>query len=97
MDNAELVYLFSWSEAEFRERHAGSSILRIGYQQWLRNIAVALGNAASSKNGNRDSSENYKDDSKEKIIFLLKKRISESSNLVGVHASWALRQYDSKV
>ena len=97
LDNAELVYLFSWSEAEFRERHAGSSILRIGYQQWLRNIAVALGNAASSKNGNRDSSENYKDDSKEKIIFLLKKRISESSILVGVHASWALRQYDSKV
>ena len=44
LDRATLVELFAWSEGEFRSRHAGSAILRIGYERWLRNIAVALGN-----------------------------------------------------
>ena len=45
LDAPKLVDLFSWSEAEFLARTEGSAIRRIGYESWLRNVAVALGNA----------------------------------------------------
>jgi epoxyqueuosine reductase len=45
LDTSDLASLFLWSEEEFLRRFEGSSIRRIGYQNWLRNIAVALGNA----------------------------------------------------
>ena len=45
LDRASLVELFGWSEAEFDERLRGSPIRRIGYERWLRNLAVGLGNA----------------------------------------------------
>jgi epoxyqueuosine reductase len=48
LDGAQLTALFSWSEAEFLDRTAGSAIRRIGYVRWLRNIAIALGNAPTS-------------------------------------------------
>jgi epoxyqueuosine reductase len=48
LDSAELVELFAWSEADFNARLAGSPIRRIGHERWLRNIAVALGNAPPS-------------------------------------------------
>ncbi len=48
LDSASLIDLFGWSEAEFLERTEGSAIRRIGYACWLRNIAVALGNAPHS-------------------------------------------------
>ena len=44
-----LVELFAWSEAEFLARTEGSAIRRIGYECWLRNIAVALGNAPTTR------------------------------------------------
>lgn len=44
LDKAELLELFNWTEAEFEENTQGSPIRRIGYERWLRNIAVALGN-----------------------------------------------------
>ena len=47
-DGALLAELFRWSEADFNERMAGSPIYRIGYERWLRNLAVGLGNAPSS-------------------------------------------------
>ena len=43
------IELFAWTEAEFLERTEGSAIRRIGYERWLRNIAVALGNAPASR------------------------------------------------
>ena len=46
-----LVDLFAWTEAEFLERTAGSAIRRIGYERWLRNIAIALGNAPPGGGG----------------------------------------------
>ena len=49
LDNSSLVELFSWSKEEFDAKLAGSPIRRIGYEQWLRNLAVGLGNASSSK------------------------------------------------
>lgn len=45
LDDITLLDLFAWSEAQFLTRFAGSAIRRIGYQNWLRNLAVALGNA----------------------------------------------------
>jgi epoxyqueuosine reductase len=48
LDTAELTELFSWSEEEWLRKTEGSAIRRISYEQWLRNIAVALGNAERS-------------------------------------------------
>ncbi len=48
LDNATLVDLFAWSEEQFARNLEGSAIRRVGYERWLRNIAVGLGNAASS-------------------------------------------------
>ena len=48
LDAARLVELFAWTEEEFDRRFEGSAIRRIGHERWLRNIAVALGNAPGS-------------------------------------------------
>ena len=96
LDDARLIDLFSWTESEFRDRHSGSSILRIGYQQWLRNIAVALGNAAPPKK-HKYRSEKNKSETKRKTIQLLRERIADSSPLVSIHASWALSKYESRI
>ncbi len=47
--HSDLLDLFNWSESEYLQRTAGSAIRRIGYQRWLRNLAVGLGNAPSSE------------------------------------------------
>lgn len=79
LDQAELTELFDWSEQEFKDRLAGSAIRRIGHEAWLRNIAVALGNARKSDN----------------IISALKSRRDDDSELVREHVEWALRQHDA--
>ena len=78
LDNASLVELFSWNKEEFDTRLAGSPIRRIGHEQWLRNLAVGLGNASSSKN----------------ISDALKIRYNDDSPLVREHVQWALRQHE---
>ena len=95
LDDAKLVDLFSWTESKFRDRHAGSSILRIGYHQWLRNIAVALGNAATRREKFKYKSEKNKSETTRKAIHLLKKRSSDTNPVVSIHASWALSKYES--
>ena len=77
LDKATLIELFNWSESEFYRRMEGSAIRRIGYQRWLRNIAVALGNAPRSG----------------AVIDALEKRLSCSSSLVREHVIWALAQH----
>jgi len=77
LDTASLVELFGWSEAEFRARHAGSAILRIGYERWLRNLAVALGNAAPDA----------------AALQALRSRPNHPSALVREHVSWALQRH----
>ncbi len=74
LDSASLTTLFAWSEAEFLARTEGSAIRRIGYQCWLRNIAVALGNAPRSQ----------------AIIDALAVRKDHESELVREHVRWAL-------
>jgi len=77
LDSRELVELFHWTEAEFLHKTEGMAIRRIGYQCWLRNIAVALGNAPTS----------------EKIITALQSRRDDSRELVREHVRWALEQH----
>lgn len=48
LDQVDLITLFNWTEDEFYKRLEGSAIRRIGYECWLRNIAVTLGNAPSA-------------------------------------------------
>jgi epoxyqueuosine reductase len=76
LDDASLLSLFAWSEPEFLKYTEGSAIRRIGYGQWLRNIAVALGNAENS------------DD----IVVALKQRQDDPDPLVREHCRWALSQ-----
>jgi epoxyqueuosine reductase len=77
LDAPRLVELFRWSEAEFLKRTEGSPIRRIGYECWLRNIAVALGNAPTS----------------EETISALEMRGSHPSSLVREHVVWALKRH----
>ena len=79
LDDISLVQCFAWSEAEFSQKMAGSAIFRIGYLQWLRNIAVGLGNAPSSP----------------AVINALKARENDSSELLQEHVKWALQQHRS--
>jgi epoxyqueuosine reductase len=76
LDAPRLTELFGWTELQFDERMRGSAIYRIGYQRWLRNIAVALGNARSSA----------------AVIAALEARREDPSPLVREHVHWALAQ-----
>ncbi|MEN9724608.1 MAG: putative Fe-S electron transport protein [Pseudomonadota bacterium] len=77
LDDALLTELFAWDHATFESKMAGSAIYRIGYEQWLRNIAVGLGNAQTSI----------------KIIQSLQSRANDPSSLVREHVAWALQQH----
>ena len=74
LDNSELVELFMWTEEEFLKNTEGSAIRRIGYERWLRNLAVALGNAPSDI----------------RISEVLKARKGFPSELVQEHIDWAI-------
>lgn len=73
----ELLDLFAWTEDEFLRYTEGSAIRRIGYECWLRNIAVALGNAPKQ----------------DAIQQALQARLTHSSALVREHVNWALEKY----
>jgi epoxyqueuosine reductase len=77
-NNVKLSDLFRWDEATFLKMTEGTAIRRIGYECWLRNIAVALGN-------NRTTPD---------IITALKERLSHESPLVREHVQWALKRHD---
>ena len=77
LDRASLAELFSWSEADFLERTEGSAIRRTGHESWLRNIAVALGNAPRS----------------EEILAALRSRREDPSPVVREHVQWALSRH----
>ena len=81
LDDISLVECFGWSEAEFQQKMAGSAIYRIGYTQWLRNIAVGLGNAPSSL----------------EVVDALKGRENDASELLREHIEWALQQHKNHI
>lgn len=75
LDQASLVDLFAWNEAEFNQRLAGSPIRRIGHERWLRNLAVALGNGSAEQ----------------AALDALGSRLEHPSPLVREHVAWALQ------
>lgn len=77
LEDADLVDLFGWEEAEFLQKTEGSAIRRIGYERWLRNLAIALGNAGSS----------------EAVVPALRARAEHPSALVREHVHWALQRH----
>lgn len=77
LDHAELAELFAWSEQDFVTRTRGSAISRIGHERWLRNVAVALGNAPSTAS----------------VLAALRARAADRSSLVREHVEWALAQH----
>jgi epoxyqueuosine reductase len=85
LDNVGLVELFGWSEEQFLERTAGNPIRRIGHERWLRNIAVALGNAPGD-------SENTVD-----VVEALRSRLDHTSEIVREHVAWALSRHGCDV
>jgi len=80
LDDADLVTLFAWTEAEFTSRLAGSAIRRIGFERWSRNLAVGLGNAPGHPG----------------IIAALEARADDPSTLVREHVAWALARHREK-
>ena len=77
LDDSSLVELFAWSEEEFLRNTEGSAIRRIGYECWLRNLAVGLGNAPTS----------------EVVVGALHARAAHASVMVREHVAWALSQH----
>ena len=77
LDAPRLAELFAWTEAQFAARMRGSAIYRLGYERWLRNIAVALGNAPTTG----------------EVLAALAARRADASPLVREHVLWALTRH----
>jgi epoxyqueuosine reductase len=77
-----LTAFFEWTEPEFLRRTEGSPIRRIGHERWLRNIAVALGNALSCAH----------EEDRPALRQALRSRADDASALVREHVAWALAQ-----
>ena len=77
LQTAELVDLFGWTESTWLDRTAGSAIRRIGYERWLGNIAIALGNAETTAS----------------VLEALNKHREHPSDLIREHVGWALDQH----
>jgi epoxyqueuosine reductase len=80
LDDVDLSNLFMWSEEEFLEKTQGSPIRRAGYESWLRNIAIALGNAESSV----------------EVLRVLHSKKDDPSEIVKEHVNWAIDQHKNK-
>lgn len=80
LHSPKLLELFAWSETDFLRKTANSAIKRIGYTAWLRNIAVALGNAPFAQT----------------IVEALTRREKDERPLVREHVAWALQQQLAK-
>jgi len=77
LDNTKLIELFNWTEADFLTRLEGSPIRRIGHECWIRNIAIALGNAPTHP----------------QLVAALQTRQHDPSDLIREHVNWALAQH----
>ena len=77
LDAASLVDLFAWTRDVYDARTEGMALRRLGYERWLRNIAVALGNAPPSP----------------AVFAALERRRDDPSELVREHVGWALERH----
>lgn len=81
LDTASLIELLRWDEATFLRKTEGSAIRRIGYERWIRNVAVALGNAEAASD----------------VVKTLRARLNDPSLLIQEHVRWALARHDEPV
>ena len=77
LDATALVELFAWSREDYEARTEGMALRRLGHERWLRNVAVALGNAPASP----------------AIAAALSRRLDDPSELVREHVAWALSRH----
>lgn len=80
LDSSTLIELFNWTENDFDKKTEGSPIRRIGYNLWLRNMAVGLGNAPYD----------------EKIMDTLKQKLNYPDAIVQEHIAWAIAEQEKK-
>ncbi len=80
LDTASLAALFAWTEEEFLSRTEGSAIRRSGHARWLRNIAIALGNAPTTPD----------------VLAALESRRDIEDPVIREHVEWALAQHREK-
>ncbi len=80
LDRATLLDLFAWTEVDFQQKLAGSPIYRLGYERWLRNLAVALGNAPFHPT----------------LGAALQDKLGHFGELVDEHIRWALQEQHRK-
>jgi epoxyqueuosine reductase len=80
LDRISLLDCFGWSKQDFDLKMQGSAIRRIGYQSWLRNIVIALGNA----------------DYEPHIITSLQSNYAQHNGFIQEHIDWAIQQQQSK-
>ncbi|WP_054900236.1 tRNA epoxyqueuosine(34) reductase QueG [Pseudomonas sp. NBRC 111131] len=80
LENAELAEMFLWDEKTFLRKTEGGPLRRAGYERWLRNLAVGLGNAPSTI----------------PVLEALKARREDPSELVREHVEWALGQHQAR-
>ncbi|OUU78928.1 MAG: tRNA epoxyqueuosine(34) reductase QueG [Gammaproteobacteria bacterium TMED78] len=78
LDRANLIDLFLWSKDEWEKNLRGSAMRRVGYEGWLRNLAIALGNSEKSND----------------LMLALIKRKNHPSSMVREHVEWALEQHN---
>lgn len=79
LTDRKLTELFAWTENEFLKNTEGTAIRRIGYQSWLRNIAIALGNANTDKG----------------VMSALNSRKKDASPMLLEHIEWAIAQHST--
>jgi len=80
LDEISLAEAFLWDEQEWLRRMEGSAIRRIGHESWLRNVAVALGNAGRT----------------DEVLQSLRARADHPSPIVREHVAWALARHDAR-
>jgi epoxyqueuosine reductase len=76
-----------WTEEEFLQRTEGSAIRRIGHERWLRNVAVALGNALTAVQSNEKA---------QPLLAALNQHVDSPSELVQEHVLWAMAQWTNE-
>jgi epoxyqueuosine reductase len=76
LDTVDLIKIFEWDEETFLKKTEGSAIRRIGYESWIRNIAIALGNAPKN----------------ETVLASLNTRKEHQNPIIREHVQWAINQ-----
>ncbi len=81
LDNSSLLELWQWQEADFLNNTQGSPLRRTGYVNFLRNIAIGLGNANASLD----------------VVEQLKSKLTMYSAMLDEHIEWALDEQQKKL